>query len=98
VNEDKCREITAFMICYGLTTIEKRRVSLDKETPLGLASKHFGRPVKQELIYDENFFRFNDSDLNKPLHKFSNNCNINLLFLFESQMQEFGSKLTVKKK
>lgn len=98
-SEAKCKEIHTFMICCGQASIEKRRAILDRETKLKDTRNYFGRDMTQDLIYDENYFRFSDEDMEKPLHKFSHNCKLNLSFLYSSSshLKELGNKFNLEK-
>ena len=76
------------MLRHDHLSIDKRRVILKASTKLKNVRDHFGSELKQDLVFDENFFRFHVDDLEKPLWKFSNGCNLNLSFVYESQLRE----------
>lgn len=94
--EEECDMINAFMVCCGHTLVERRREKLDRNTTLRDTMVQFGRPMKQSLIADENYFIFNNKDLDRPLWMFSNKCNINLMFMFESHLKEVKDKIQLK--
>lgn len=93
--EAECDEIKVSMVCYGQATAEKRRLIVPKDTTLEAMKASFGRPMGQEVICDENYFIFNDGDLKKPVYMFSNKCNLNLYFCFDSHVDELKKKLAV---
>lgn len=87
-----CEFIHVFMTCVGQGRHEQRRVMLPKDTTLKQAKAAFGREMKQQLISDEDGYRFNQSDLDKSLWNFSNRCCLNLQFEFEDHLQELVEK------
>jgi hypothetical protein len=89
-----CTEVTVFMVCYGQTSAEKRRISVPRDTPLARMRDLFGREMGQEVMADENYFVFNDSELTKPLYMFSNRCCLTLSFVYENHIKEFQRKAT----
>ena len=90
---EECDQITVFMVCYGQATSEKRRVTVPTNTTLKTMKGLFGRPMAQEVITDENFFIFNEEDLNKPLSMFSNKCCLSLSFCYDSHIKGLRNKL-----
>jgi hypothetical protein len=86
--ECNCDHIRVFMRRHDHLSVDQRRVILDKSTKLKDVKNSFGADMKQELIFDENFFRFHANDLEKPLWMFSSGCNLNLSFVYESQIKE----------
>jgi len=86
---EECDHITVFMVCYGQATSEKRRMIVPKNTTLKTIKGHFGRPMSQEVVADENYFIFNEDDLNKPVYMFSNKCCLSLSFCYDSQNARF---------
>jgi hypothetical protein len=91
---EECPDIHVFMVCYGQSTVEKRKAVMEKSTTIRQARDDFGRPMKQELICDENHFRFNENDLDKALYKFSNKCHLNLAFIYENHINTAISKIS----
>ena len=85
--------ITVFMVCYGQATSEKRRMTVPKNTTLKTMKCLFGRPMSQEVVADENYFIFNEEDLNKPVYMFSNKCCLSLSFCYDSHIKEIRNKL-----
>src|SRR5689334_283393 len=75
-----CEKIQVFMVCIGSTTPEMRRMTVSKEATLRQLRQEFGRDMEQEGIYDENHYRFNDSELDLPIYNFSNSCALNVIF------------------
>ena len=86
--KEKCETINLFMICHAMTQSERRRIKMDKHTTLREARKHFGRDINQNIMTDEHDFRFNESDLDRPLYEFSKGCNLNLNFHYPCKIQD----------
>jgi len=91
---ENCKQIQVFMSCVGLTTA-KRRMLLPQHTTLRQTREHFGSNISQEGIYDENHYRFADSDLDLPLWNFSNRCAVNILFEHDSKADLLKSTLSL---
>lgn len=94
--ESKCEQIHVFMVCFGQATVEHRRVVLPPNTTIRAAKGLFGRDMAQNLVRDENGFRFNESALEKPISNFSNHCNLLIQFTCEDHLKELQSKLIPK--
>lgn len=94
----ECEEITVFMVCYGQATSEKRRLVVPKDTPLENMRELFGRSMAQEVMRDENYFTFNDSDLKRPVYMFSNKCNLNLAFCYDSHVEQLMKRIPTMKR
>eukprot|EP01122_Echinamoeba_exundans_P002892 TRINITY_DN12896_c0_g1_i1.p1 TRINITY_DN12896_c0_g1~~TRINITY_DN12896_c0_g1_i1.p1 ORF type:complete len:149 (+),score=28.12 TRINITY_DN12896_c0_g1_i1:34-480(+) len=83
--ECECKRISLFMSLRGTTTEERRRVLVSNvNVPLKETRALFGKPFTQISILDENGYRFNDPDLDKPLYFFSNKCRLNISFAHNS--------------
>ena len=69
-------------------SVDKRRIILKTETTIAGAKKAYaeslGRNIKQDLITDE--FNFIFGDMNRRLYDFSNNCKINISFVYSDHL------------
>jgi len=67
----------------GLSS-DRRRLVLNNETTLGEARTAYmaaGNPnMNQDVISDENYFKFSDAELNRPLTDFSNGMLWNFVY------------------
>ena len=84
--ECNCEEIRVFLVKYDLLGFRevpqsRRRITLDKNIKLEDIHTKISNIRKDDIITDENFYRYEQADLDKPLYKFSNNCNISLSVL-----------------
>eukprot|EP01102_Stenamoeba_stenopodia_P005772 TRINITY_DN164_c0_g1_i1.p1 TRINITY_DN164_c0_g1~~TRINITY_DN164_c0_g1_i1.p1 ORF type:complete len:154 (-),score=36.90 TRINITY_DN164_c0_g1_i1:59-520(-) len=78
-----CKRIQLFMSCVG-ATVKMRRAQVESNTILRETREKFGDSMSQDTICDENYYRFTESELNLPLHSFSNKCNLHVIFAHES--------------
>ena len=103
LSEDKCKEIQVFMIASGgisgfIGVEERRRKLMNIGTTLRDARNQFGTCLSQDLIKDENGFMFVDDDFEKPIFKFSNQCKLNLNFVFSNRGQLDSYKTVITSK
>ena len=73
--------VHVFMTVHGYATNDRRRVLLDKATPLRVLPRLFGRELQQSRMTDDYGFVFSESDLDQPLWKFSHNCTLSVAFV-----------------
>lgn len=86
--EGNCKFINVFMMARGLTYIDRRRTTVPPSTTLRELRLRFGREFDQQLICDENSFRFAEDDLDMPISNFSRDCNLNVSFEYEDHIEE----------
>ncbi|ELR19581.1 uncharacterized protein ACA1_197310, partial [Acanthamoeba castellanii str. Neff] len=65
----------------GYTTHDRRRVLLDKNTPLREVRRHLDRKLRQPRMTDDYGHAFQESDLEQPLWKFSDGCALQVVFV-----------------
>jgi hypothetical protein len=78
---DHCEEVRLFVVTYdvlGFREATRKRKLLDKNMSLREAKEVLSIVSENDVICDENFYRYEQSDFHQPLWKFSNNCNLNL--------------------
>ncbi len=73
--------VHVFMTVHGYATNDRRRVLLDKATPLCVLPRQFGRELQQSRMTDDYGFVFSENDLDQPLWKFSHNCTLSVAFV-----------------
>ena len=92
-----CSHIHVFMTCSGHSNLDKRRACFEANTTLLQVKTSFDqRVIGQELIFDENYYRFHDADMEKPLWLFSSQCRLNILFVYENHMKRMTDNLHSK--
>lgn len=91
--KQNCSEIVAFVACFGVAglTVEKRRMILPATLPIGdIKEQYINRSDKsnipQDAICDENFFRIDKMELQRPLHSFSNQCKLNVSLIYSDHV------------
>ena len=65
-----------YVHCRGYLRTERRIIQLPPDATVKEAREKFGRPVRQQLVLDENQYTL---DPNIPIWQFSNKCNISLI-------------------
>jgi len=100
---EQCEKIRVFMACVGMISVEQRRMTFPKDATLREVRQNFGRDMDQEGMFDENYYRFNDSELGQSIYNFSNGCALNVIFQhpemndsWRSIMKKKGLKSTSK--
>lgn len=85
-----CKEIQLFIACFGFggLSVDKRRVYAPKDLPVKdirevLSKSMGGKKVPQDVIADENFFRYDEEE---PLWRYSNKCNLNVSFFYSDHV------------
>lgn len=92
--EMKCKDIHVYMIAArGLSDFigidgERRRKVMNPAATIKDARSQFGKELLvQDLVKDENSYIINEADLDKPLYKFSNKCQLALTFVHSDRIR-----------
>ena len=94
-SEAACETFRAFMECKGYLTSDKRAVELPSGSTLDDARSHFGRDMRQTIILDEDGYKL---DASSPLWRYSKNCNISLVFVYDKKTEAELAREWVRKK
>jgi hypothetical protein len=96
---DNCEEIRLFVVKYdvlGFREAMRKRSLLDKNLTLRQAAEKHSFASNNDVITDENFYRFEHADYDEPLWKFSSNCNLNLSVIARDQLLHADIKHQLK--
>ena len=94
-SEQSCQSFRAFLECRGYVHSQKKAVDLPPDSTLEDARLKFGRRMRQQKILDEDGYEL---DANWPVWRYSKDCNISLVFAYDTGEELDHAAIAVREK